>query len=40
MLEHTQAKADGTYSKVLKAIAKLDLLILDDWGLEPLSAAQ
>ena len=40
MLELTQAKADGTYSKVLKTIAKLDLLILDDWGLEPLSAAQ
>ena len=35
----TQAKADGTYLKLLKSIAGFDLLILDDWGLEPLSAA-
>ena len=34
----TQAKADGTYLKLLKSIASFDLLILDDWGLEPLSA--
>ena len=40
MLELTQSKADGTYSKLLKTIAKTDLLILDDWGLEPLKAAQ
>jgi DNA replication protein DnaC len=40
MLELTQAKADGTYHKVLKNLAKTDLLILDDWGLEPLNAAQ
>jgi DNA replication protein DnaC len=32
-------KADGTYSKLLKTIAGLDVLIIDDWGLEPLSAA-
>ena len=35
----TQAKADGTYLKLLKSIAGFHLLILDDWGLEPLSAA-
>ena len=35
----TQAKADGSYSKLLKAIDSLDLLIIDDWGLEPLNAA-
>jgi len=40
MLELTQAKADGTYSKALSSLAKIDLLILDDWGLEPLKAAQ
>ena len=40
MLELTQAKADGTYSKALQQLAKLDMLILDDWGLEPLKAAQ
>lgn len=40
LLELTQAKADGTYRKALKDLAKIDLLILDDWGLEPLKAAQ
>lgn len=39
-LELTQAKADGTYSKALNALAKVDTLILDDWGLEPLKPAQ
>jgi DNA replication protein DnaC len=40
MLELNQAKADGTYSKKLAALAKLDCLIIDDWGLEPLKAPQ
>lgn len=40
MLELTQAKADGTYSKALQTLAKLKCLIIDDWGLEPLKAAQ
>jgi DNA replication protein DnaC len=40
MLELTQAKADGSYSKSLASLAKLDCLILDDWGLEPLKAPQ
>ncbi|TQV65599.1 ATP-binding protein [Exilibacterium tricleocarpae] len=40
LLELTQAKADGTYHKQLKQLAKLRLLIIDDWGLEPLKAAQ
>lgn len=39
ILALTQAKADGSYSKLLKAIASQDLLIIDDWGLEPLNAA-
>lgn len=39
ILSLTQAKADGTYPKLLKSIADFDLLILDDWGLEPLNAA-
>jgi DNA replication protein DnaC len=38
-LELTQAKADGTYSKSLQHLARLDNLILDDWGLEPLKSA-
>ena len=40
MLALTQAKADGTYSRMLQSLAKIDLLVLDDWGLEPLKAAQ
>lgn len=40
LLELTQTKADGSYTKALQSLAKLDLLILDDWGLEPLKAAQ
>lgn len=39
ILALTQAKADGSYPKWLKAIASLDLLIIDDWGLEPINAA-
>ena len=40
MLALAQAKADGSYSKLLAQLAKLDCLILDDWGLEPLEAPQ
>ena len=39
LLELTQAKADGTYTKLLKQLAKLRLLALDDWGLEALQPA-
>lgn len=31
------ARADGTYGKRLGALLKYDLLILDDWGVSPLS---
>jgi len=34
------ARGDGRYTKTLRAIARLDLLILDDWGPEPLDAEQ
>ena len=34
------AKGDGRYSKMLKTLAKKDLLVLDDWGLAPLSDEQ
>jgi hypothetical protein len=27
-------RADGRYTRMLRAIARLDLLILDDWGPE------
>jgi len=36
MLEFTQAKADGSYSRLLKQLSKVKLMIIDDWGLEPL----
>ncbi|UYM15950.1 IS21-like element helper ATPase IstB [Endozoicomonas euniceicola] len=36
----TIGHGDGSYSKQLKQLAKVDLLILDDWGLEPLSQSQ
>ena len=39
LLELTQAKADGSYHKQLKQLAKIQLLIIDDWGLEPLKPA-
>ena len=35
----TQAKAGGSYNKRLNTLANFDLLIIDDWGLEPLTAA-
>jgi DNA replication protein DnaC len=38
--ELQMAKADGSYSRVLARLAKLPLLILDDWGLNPLQAAE
>mgnify|MGYP003631130232 FL=1 len=40
MITLTQAKADGTYTKALNLLVKIDMLILDDWGLEPLKSAQ
>ncbi len=39
LLALTQAKADGSYHKQLKQLAKIQLLTIDDWGLEPLSPA-
>jgi DNA replication protein DnaC len=35
----TQARADGSYHKQLRLLAKVQLLIIDDWGLEPLKPA-
>lgn len=31
------AKADGSYSKLLVSLSRVDLLILDDWGLAPMA---
>jgi DNA replication protein DnaC len=38
--ELDQAKGEGRHLKVLSALAKVDLLILDDWGLAPLADEQ
>ena len=35
--EFPLAKGDGRYGKLMTALAKTDVLILDDWGLAPLS---
>jgi DNA replication protein DnaC len=34
------AHGDGRYARLLKAIGRVQLLILDDWGLAPLTAEQ
>ena len=34
------ARGDGRYTRTLRTIARLDLLILDDWGPEPFDADQ
>jgi DNA replication protein DnaC len=39
LLELTQSKVDGSYQKQLKQLAKIRLLVIDDWGLDPLEAA-
>ena len=39
LLELTQAKADGTYYKKLKLLARIQMMIIDDWGLEQLKPA-
>lgn len=39
LLALTQAKADGSYHKQLRQLAKIQLMIIDDWGLEPLKPA-
>ena len=34
------ARADGRYARILRQLARVDLLILDDWGPETLTAEQ
>ena len=31
------ARADGTYVRILAKIARVDILVIDDWALTPLS---
>ena len=35
--ELSTAKADGRYPKLLSSLARTDVLVLDDWGLHPLT---
>lgn len=34
------ARGDGRYARLLKSLSRVQLLILDDWGIAPLSAEQ
>lgn len=34
------AKGDGSYARLQRQLRKADLLILDDWGLAPMSAPE
>ena len=34
------ARGDGRYARVLKTLARVQLLILDDWAITPLTAEQ
>jgi DNA replication protein DnaC len=34
------ARGDGRYTRLLKSLARVELLILDDWGLAPLTSQQ
>jgi len=34
------ARGDGRYAKLLRTLARVDLLVLDDWGPEQLNAEQ
>lgn len=38
--ELAMARGDGSYSNMLRSLAKADVLILDDWGLARLSAEE
>jgi DNA replication protein DnaC len=38
--ELTLARADGTYPRLLARFARMDVLVVDDWGLAPLKDAE
>lgn len=40
MADMAAAKADGSYRRLLRSLAKTEVLVIDDWGLAPLSAAE
>lgn len=40
LTELATAKADGSYPRLLATLARTEVLVLDDWGLAPISAAE
>jgi len=40
LTELATAKADGSYPRLLATLARTEVLVLDDWGLAPVSAAE
>src|SRR5439155_8050221 len=34
------ARGDGSYTRTLARLAKMDLLVVDDWGLAPLTSPE
>jgi DNA replication protein DnaC len=40
MHQDVLASGDGRYARLLKSLARVELLILDDWGLAPLTSQQ
>ena len=38
--ELTLARADGTYERLLSRLSRVDLLVIDDWGLTPMKAQE
>jgi len=38
--ELTLARADGTYPKLLARLARIDVLVVDDWGLVPIGETE
>src|SRR3954469_18979888 len=38
--ELTLARADGSYARLLGRIARVDVLVIDDWGLTPIREAE
>ncbi|MEQ9153209.1 MAG: IS21-like element helper ATPase IstB [Parvibaculum sp.] len=38
--ELTLARADGTYERLLSRLARVDVLVIDDWGLAPMKPVE
>lgn len=38
LTELAVSRGDGSYSRLLRWLSKVDVLVLDDWGLTPLTA--